>query len=167
MDQKQEGMQQNKDRPRVYDGDRFQGAEYTNNTWHLRFEQGVTREDILHQEYWSHVSAKMRPYDEIKARCDDGTVYARFLVLDCGRSWAKVHILEWHSLTSADVAQSQTNSGELTDYVIEWKGGSRKFVISRKSDGAVISEGEHGRKEAAELWLSAFIRQKAATASPA
>lgn len=155
---------QNKD-ARVYMGERFKGAEYANSDWRHRMEIGITKADLLKPEYWSHVSEHMSPYDEIKLTCDDGTVYARLLVLDCGRTWAKVQILEWYPLTTADVAQSQTNTGEQSDYTIDYKGKDRKFVIQRKSDQAVISEGEHARKEAAEAWLRDYIQGTAAKAN--
>lgn len=147
---------------RVYRGDRFNLAEQVNSQWRMRMEMGATKADVLRQEYWSHVAPELHTYDEIIATCDDGTVYARILILDCGRTWAKVQILEWHNLTTADVAQSQTNAGEFTDYKIEHKGIHKKFVITRLSDGEVINEGEHARKEAAEGWLRDFINRRTA-----
>ena len=44
---------------------------------------------ILHPDFWGHIAAKLRPYDEIKVRCDDGTFYAQLLVL-AGRGSASM-----------------------------------------------------------------------------
>lgn len=159
--------QKDRDTPRVYkDGERWRGAEFANNTWYLRIEQGITKAQLLAQEFWAHVAEDLRPYDEIKVRCDDGTVYATLLVLDCGRAFANVQVLQWHNLTTADVAETRTNMGATGDYKIEWKGANKKFVITRLSDQQVIREGQDQRKESAEAFLRDFIEGKAHVAVP-
>ena len=140
--------------------DRFKPAESTLGKWDAKTETGVTREQLLKPEYWSHVSELMTPWSEITARCEDGTYYAKLLVLDCGRGWAKVQVLAWHSLTTADVAQSQSSAGTADDYDIIWKGASLKHIIQRKSDQVVIHQGEQ-RKDGAKVWLDEYLSSKA------
>ncbi len=145
-----------KEEPRVHQ-DRFNVSDFSIGRFDHKSQVGVTKAHLLLPEYWTHVSELMTPYSEITVRCDDGTYYAKLLVLDCGRGWAKVKLLQWHDLTTTDVAQTQSVAGNRDDYLIEWKGGTKKHVVIRKSDSQVISEGEHQRKEQAEAWLTEFL----------
>jgi len=140
--------------------DRFKPAESTLGKWDAKTEIGTTREHLLKPEYWSHVSELMTPWSEITCRCEDGTYYAKLLVLDCGRGWAKVQVLNWYSLTTGDVAQSQSSTGTKDDYDIIWKGANMKHIVQRKSDQVVIHEGEQ-RKASAEAWLDEYLASKA------
>lgn len=145
--------------PRIQN-DRFQVSDFTVGRFDAKSEIGTTQEDLLTPEYWSHVSERMTPYSEVTVRCDDGTYYAKFLVLDCGRGWAKMQLLNWWSLTTADVAQTQSSVGTAADYDILWKGSTRKHIVQRKSDQIVLHEGEQ-RKDAAVAWLNEFLIDKA------
>ena len=149
-----------KEQPRVH-RDRFAVADFTIGKFDHRAQAGITREQLLTPEYWSHVAELMTPWSEITVRPDDGIYYAKFLVRECTRGWAKVKLLEWHDLNTPDVAMSQSKAGERNDYDIVWKGPTKKHVVIRKSDSQVISEGEHMRKEQAEAWLADFLTTKA------
>lgn len=144
---------------RIYN-DRFRVADSTLGRFDAKVEAGTTKDDILRPEYWSHVAELMTPWSEITVRTDDGTWYAKLLVLDCGRGWAKMQLLNMWSLTTVDVAQSQSSPGTADDYDIIWKGGTRKHIVQRKSDQVVIHEGEH-RKDSASAWLKEFLANKA------
>ena len=147
------------EQPRCH-SDRFNGSDFTLGRFDHKSQMGVTKDHLLTPEYWTHVSELMSPYSEITVRCDDGTYYAKFLVLDCGRGWAKVQLLGWWDLTSNDVAISQSSAGNRSLYDIQWKGPNRKHVILRIADQQVLHEGEQ-RKESAELWLREFLAGKA------
>lgn len=140
--------------------DRFQVADQTLGSFDAKTEIGITQEQLLRPEYWSHVSERMTPYSEITVRCDDGTYYAKLLVLDCGRGWAKMQLLNWWNLTTSDVAQTQSRAGTAEDYAILWKGPTRKHIVQRISDQQVIHEGEQ-RKDGAAAWLAEFLAGKA------
>ena len=145
--------------------DRFKVADFSLGKFDAKVEIGTTREDLLKQEFWSHVSEQMTPYSEITARCDDGTFYAKYLVLDCGRGWAKVQELNWWNLTTKDVAQTQSAAGSMNDFEIIWKGGTRKHIVQRKSDGVVMQEGLQ-RKEAATDWLKDHLAKRVSSTVP-
>jgi len=157
-------MSEQKRDARIYT-DRFKVADFTLGKFDAKVEIGTTRADLLKQEYWSHVSELMTPYSEITVRCDDGTFYAKYLVLDCGRGWAKVQELNWWNLTTTDVAQTQSIAGTLEDFDIIWKGGSRKHIIQRKSDQVVLHEGLQ-RKEAAQDWLKDSLEKRVTSTVP-
>lgn len=154
-----ENVLRKKEDPRCY-ADRFSEADFTVGRFDHKTMVGITREHLLHPEYWSHVSERMTPYSEVTVRCDDGTYYAKLLVLDCGRGWAKMQVLSWHNLTTSDVAQSQSPTAEESEFEITWKGGNRKYIVQRRSDQQVLHEGEL-RKDGAEIWLKEYLSGKA------
>ena len=116
-------------------------------------------------EYWSHVSKRLVPFTEISVRCDDGTYYAKFLVLDCGPGWAKVHLLNWWDLVAADAAAAQSPAGSEDDYEIVWKNNTLKHVVIRRADQQLMHSGE-ARKTAAQEWLKDHLSKKVHTQAP-
>lgn len=148
-----------KESPRCQVG-QLQGDEFAMRRFVHRAPIGIRLQQLLEQEYWSHVSQDMTPYSEVSVRAEDGTFYAKLLVLDCGRSWARMQVLGHWPLTTADVAQSQSQAPKAVDFKIEYKGPNRKYVVLRLSDQAAIHEGE-ARKEGAEIWLKEYIAGKA------
>ena len=147
--------------------DRFKLAEHERNVHSITIEEGVTRAQLINPAFLAHVAAKLRPYDQIEVRCDDGTLFAKLLVLQAERTWARVHVLEWHNLTTRDVSLSQAeDSAEPNpakalspedDYLVQWKGPHKKWCVIRKADGAYMREAEPD-KAAATTWLSDWLR---------
>lgn len=148
---------------------RFQLAEQVCNTFAVTVEPGLTPAQIMHPDFLGHIAAKLRPYDELKVRCDDGSLYARLLVLQTDRAWARTRVLEWHNLTTKDVAQTeaalQTKESpnkppaDAADapYRCEYKGPHLKWVVIRNSDGAVLQD-KLADKAAAHTWRDEYIK---------
>jgi hypothetical protein len=124
-------------------------AVYVGTSWVFEAQIGTTREDMERPDFWSLVSARMRPFDEITVRAQDGTFFSKMIVLACDRAWAKVKVLHWHDLTTPDVSQTEA---KLDDFMIEYK-GERKHCVIRKSDGAILQDGFH-TKTLAGNWLT-------------
>ena len=148
------------------DPERFKLQEFESNDYVVTIESGITREQLLDPAFFAHVAAKLRPYNEIRVRCDDGTIYARLLILTCDRTWARCRVLEWHDLTSRDVAQTQATAVEspavadadpANRFRIENKGPHVKWRIVRIADNAVVREKEE-TKAAAQAWLNDYLR---------
>jgi len=129
---------------------RMKECEFERTLWVVTAHENTRPEDMLDPEYWTHVSERLRPFDKIEARADDGSWYAEFLVLDVSRRWATVHALRIDHLTTKDVSLSKVMSDE---YTVEWKGPAHKHSVIRKTDGAVLHEGEQ-TKAGAYQWLS-------------
>jgi hypothetical protein len=129
--------------------------EFENQDHVVTVEHGNTIDDVLRPEFWSHVAPKLRPYDEIRVRADDGTFYARVLVLSCGRNWAKVHQLEHHRLTSKDVDMSQ--AAQFEGYDVKWRGPHCKWSVVRKADNVVVIEKLDSQAEAT-TWLADHLK---------
>lgn len=134
----------------------FISAEYECTTYVATVEQGTTLDMLLDPKFWSHVANKLRPYDEIKVRCDDGTFYGHLLVLACDRTWARVFKLTFESLTSSDI--SLTQAAILEDYDVKFR-GPRKWSVLRKSDNAVLAEGLHAEADA-RTWLTTHLQNQ-------
>lgn len=87
--------------------DRIQESEFAYTTHIGTAYENTEPSDLLATEYWAHRAAKLRPWDEIKIRANDGSWYAHLLVLESGRNWARVHMLSAWKLTTSEVAQTQ------------------------------------------------------------
>lgn len=151
-------MAEIKDDAKIQDG-RFQVSDFMVNRFDAQIEPGITREQLLRQEYWSHVAGRVTPYSEITARWDDGSHYAKLLVLDSGPGWVKVQILHWWDLDAPDTVDTQSTPASADDFEIIYKGAKLKHIVLRKSDQKVIHEGE-ARKSGAEEWLRNYIETK-------
>ena len=137
--------------------ERFREVSYVSHDWSAKAEQGITQKDVLRPGYWAHVAEQLSPYDEIRLRSDDGSFYARLLVMESGRTWARVMVLSWVNLTTTEVSMTQAEiEAEITKFDVRLR-GPHKWSVIRKADNAVIAEGiEH--KEEAEQKLLAHIQ---------
>lgn len=148
-------------------------AEQVRNIYRAEVGAGITRKDIVNPAFWAHYATKFRPYDEVTIIRQDGTLFARAVVLQAERTWARMFVLEWHDLTTRDVSMSQatpaqnnaaaedTTGAGPTDpsktFTLMYKGQRMKWCVIRQSDGMVVHEGE-ADKRAAEAWLTDYIK---------
>ena len=134
--------------------DRLKLAEHTQRHFSVTVEQGVTKEDILNPHFWTHVSAKMQPYDIVTVRTDDGAWWAQVLVLTAARTYAKTAMINFVALTSGDVSMSE--DFRLEGHKVTWRGPQNKWTVVREKDGAVVKEKIESRNEGAK-WLEEFV----------
>lgn len=118
-------------------------AEYHRSEWVANAPEGVTVEDITEPGFWSLMASQMSPYDRVEVRADDGTWVAECLVTGCDRTWAKVHVLAVHKLSSADVSQTQS-----AKYLTKYRGPQNKWSVIRQADQVAIKEGCQTQDEA-------------------
>lgn len=118
-------------------------------------EQGIGIDQCLDPAFWAHVASQFTPYTEITARTDDGTWYAKFLVLSCGRGWAKVKPIMATTLTTSDVDMTQADRVETHE--INWGGPFHKFRVIRKRDSVVVKS-QCQTKSEATAWLADHLR---------
>jgi len=135
---------------------RLKSAEFERIQWVATVEQGVTREDLLEPSFWSLAAVNLSPYNRIEVRCDDGTFYGEYLVLDSSRTWAKLYELSFHQLTSSDVSLSQTEKPALV-LDIAFKGPHKKWCVLRGED--ILQEGM--LKNDAEDWARNHMKAMA------
>ena len=138
----------------------LQALDYASTKHDAVIPQGVAPEELLKPEFWAHHAVKLRPFDEIRARAEDGTWLAYYVVLDCSRTWAKVHQLAIHRLTTGDVAMTQASEAEVRAVVkaheVRFNQGQKWHVV-RKTDRMVVQE-QIGDKDAAIAWLEKHAR---------
>lgn len=134
---------------------RMSEAEFQRSIYVCTAHANTKPTDLLDPAYWAHVSAKLKPWDHLEVRADDATWYAEFIVLEAGRTWAKVHMLNCQSLTSADVAASQAAS--LTPYDVVYRGEHAKWSVVRKVDREVVHENEATQGGAID-WLNERLK---------
>lgn len=128
---------------------RTQLTEYQRQDWCHNAEEGTTLADIQSDSYWALMAAQFKPYDRIEVRVDTGEWLAELLVLQCERTWAKVHLLKSYALVAVeDVPISQRHK-------VEWKGPQRKWTVIRGGDLAVVREGFQSRAEAND-WMASY-----------
>lgn len=129
-------------------------AEHARNVWVATTERGHFKEDFENPAYWAHIASKLRPWDHIEVRAEDGTFYAEYLVLACDRTWARVRNLSFVSLTDSDVSLSQAEK-IIGDYEIRFR-GKKRFSVIRRSDNALLQENMHTESDA-KKWLEVYL----------
>ena len=149
----------------------LQGFDYVSTRHDALVPIGVPPEALLVPSFWAHQAVKLAPWHEIRARAEDGTWMATYVVLDCSRTWAKVKQLSFHSLTTGDVAMSQSSEAEVKATMRKFKvvhRGPHKWSVVRVADNAVMVEGIEQRDGANE-WLDKHVRSEVggAAAQPA
>lgn len=142
-----------KEDPRLAAG-ALQGAEFVRFEWVARVAHGIRPEQLLVPEYWAHHAASLAPFAEIIVHAEDGSWYARYLVLDCSRTWAKVKpILGPVFLTTQDQSLTEASNAEVeaekAKYQLTFR-GQHKWSVVRLADKAVMHEGSQQKEDAAK-----------------
>lgn len=139
---------------------RMQGREYENNEWNITVESSWTMDDVVKPIFWSSVWQKLRRYDEITVRVDDGSWWARILVTQVGTGYAFVRALSFIDLTAA-VA---TAPAALEGFELRELGPFKKWCVIRTADSFVLKEKCESRVDA-QTWLDHYKVQQARTAA--
>ena len=137
------------------DPQRFQQADFRRNQYVAIASEGTRPEDLNQPGYWAHLGEKLRPWDEVMVRADDGLWYARAIVMESGRNFARVHVEHIEFLTTADVAITQADA--MSPYEVKYRGGHAQWSVIRKSDQSVVHEGAQ-TKESAFNWLKGRLQ---------
>ena len=140
----------------------LQGFDYVSTRHDALVPIGVAPQALLEPSFWAHHAVKLAPWHEIRARAEDGTWMATYVVLDCSRTWAKVKQLSFHNLSTADVAISQSSETEVKATMKLFKvvhRGPHKWSVVRVADSAVQVEGIEQR-DAANDWLEKHARSQ-------
>lgn len=137
------------------DPQRFADAEFKRNQHVLDASEGTQVSDLTEPGYWAHLGERLRPWAEIMVRANDGLWYARVIVLEAGRNWAKVHVEHVEYLTTAEVAITQADA--MSPYEIKYRGPHNQWSVIRKADQAVVHEGS-GTIDGAVTWLKGRLQ---------
>lgn len=138
---------------------RIKEASFLTTHYVATASEGAEPEDLMNPAYWAHIAATLKPWDRIDVRANDGSWWAQLLVLEASRSWARVHCLGIHNLTTADVAQTLAEQMQLP-YEVAYKGPHNKWSVIRRSDNQVVHDQEE-TSEGAVTWMRERIKVEA------
>lgn len=136
------------------DPSRFNQEGHTNMVWSLTVVAGTTIEQVLEPAFLANVASNLTPYDRINVNVDTGEWYAQFLVVSCGRVWAKLVPLVVLDLTTKDDDQLEGEAFE--KFIVQYRGPHLKFCVVRKEDKEPIKEKCQSKAEA-NAWLSQYV----------
>ena len=128
--------------------ERIDQAEFRRNLWVATAPFGTTIEQVRDESFFSHVAAKLKPYDHIEVRTDSGEWIAELLVTEAGRNWTRTYLLSHHRLTTSDIARTMSNP----TLEVTWKGPHLLFCVIRKSDSAILQD-KMPTEEGARAWI--------------
>lgn len=122
----------------------IQEVKHVLHEWVVNAPMGATQEDVLKPEFLAHFAFKLTIRDEIRIFAYDGSWMLVTIVVDCGKTWARLVVLSKYDLAApTDVVAS-------TKYDIDYKGPTDQFCIIRASDRSVIKKGIKSMDKARE-----------------
>lgn len=134
---------------------RIQIAGYLHNQFDVTAEQDTTLEDVLEVDYWKHIAGKLKPLDQITVISEDGTWYARLLVISTDRLWARMYKLEYHDLTKSYENMPKTQEDE---YDITWTTISKFGIRKKGNEGKGLLKDGFNTKLEAYQWLDGHLK---------
>ncbi len=132
---------------------RFKGAEYVRVIHHASPFDNTTPEDLLVPDYWAHVADRMKQYDRVEALSNDGTWWAEYMVVACGRAYAQLVLMQKLNLDPVVPGKSNT----IREYVVKHRGPHSQWSVIRLSDKEVVHEGSQ-TESAANTWLTNHLK---------
>lgn len=132
----------------------FSLADSVRTRYSVTVDPGATLEEVLKEESTQHIAAQLRLGDILEVTPADQSWYAELMVKDCGRNFAKFHVLQFTELVPTDpVGDSEKESA----YTVTWGGPHQKHRVIRKADGEVLKDG-FSDKKAANAWIAEHER---------
>lgn len=138
--------------------------EYVSTRHDALIPQGVKPEELQAPAFWAHHSVRLKPYDEIRARAEDGTWMAEYVVVDASRTWARVQMKPGSMLrlSTRDVSLSQASEDQVKAFIeahsVSYR-GPHKWSVVRIADRNVLAEGIE-QKDDARAWLEKHAREQ-------
>ena len=126
-------------------------AEQSRLVWRIYVPQALSIDDVLKDDYWAHVCHRLHLYDEIEAIAEDGSFYARLLVINRGVNdddrIVKVQKLFYVDLQTVKSIDEDVPEG----YKISFSPKLRYSIIQTATNVRVSSG--HFTREDAILWF--------------
>lgn len=133
--------------------------ESRNNNWSAVVECGTTKEIVVLSSLWSVVSDQFHAFDRINVIWADRSAYAELLVLDAGRGYCNMILLNYHPLPALLVSEAGLPPGFDIFYAGPIDNDTGGYCVKRLADGILMVKGKSSRDEAlAELLDSATLR---------
>lgn len=120
-------------------------ADNRRNLWAVDVHPDTTIEDIERPTFWAHEAAKLRQFDRIEVRWEDGQKWADAVVLAQGAGFARVAVINLIDANSGAADAPEQGDDILLITEVKWKGPSMKWAVIRTKDGHVVSQ-DHADK---------------------
>ncbi len=118
-------------------------------------EYGISIDEVLKPEYWSHVAKSLRPGYVVFVTAADMSWRAELMVRDVTRNEALMGVVshvKFGAAVDLDVDEMP--------YELKWRGPARKFSVLRKTDGDILKD-EFPTKELASEWAKNHMKAMA------
>lgn len=135
---------------RQLEATRFKGAEYVRVIHHAAPFDNTEPEDLLTPDYWAHVADQFKPFDRVEALANNGAWWAEYIVVACGRAYAQLRMLRKVDLDPVSINKALQSA--LHAYEVRHRGPHDMWSVIRRSDNAVVHEGEQ-TESGANNWL--------------
>jgi hypothetical protein len=135
----------------------LKNAEYARAVWSISIPNNHGKEEILNPEYWAHCAVQFRRGDFIEIVRDDLTAYFKCIIIDSGRIFAKLRLLDEKDFSVEVKEASILKSEELNKFEVKWINVGSKYGIFRKSDGEKLKD-VLATKEDADQYLLENIK---------
>ncbi|MNP36255.1 hypothetical protein D3C76_1296280 [compost metagenome] len=133
--------------------------EFQHNRWSAVVPRGTTKERLLQSGLWSVVSDQFKAYDLIYVLEESRAFYAQLLVLDCGRGYCSVQLLNFWPLPALLVSEAGLPPGFDVFYAGPINNGTGGYCVKRVTDGVMMAQGHSSKDLAlAALLESATLR---------
>ena len=113
-------------------------------SWEFELPHDRTLEEALESSAWAHAGMFLRPHDTIRLIPQVGRDYITLLVLDAGRGFANVKLL--NHIRDERNAEEETETQ--TDLMVKWVSPTLKFGVIRRSDSVRLKDGFENRRDA-------------------
>ena len=140
----------------------FSLAEYKRHIFAAQPEAGITLEEVLKPEYWSHVAKDITIGCIIEVRPVDGAYYAELYVANVDRRGQTPQvrvvlksILQLNDAKTVIPKAKKQDAEDAPKYKIVWRGEKALHTVTRISDNEIIRS-EFPTKQDAETWLQRF-----------
>jgi len=129
---------------------RVKEQEQVRSWWCVTVEPQVTREDVLEPDFWAFVAVKFKRGERVEIMTDDSAWFGEYLIMDCDRTFAKLHELNHHNLkTGGKISPSLL-------FEAYWGGRHGKWGVRRTTDSVMIKN-QFETEAAAQEFLAEYL----------
>lgn len=131
--------------------------ESRNNSFSAVVPRSTTKERLVQSGLWSVVADQFRAYDRINVIEESRAFYAELLVIDAGRGYCNLQLLNFWPLPALLVSTEGLPPG--FDIFYAGPDSDAQYCVKRVADGVLMVKGKPSRDAAlAELLDSATLR---------
>jgi hypothetical protein len=124
---------------------RFHIHEQVSSRYVAVVPEGMSKDEVMHPQFWTHIAPKVRAYDVIDVRAEDGRYWAQLLVV---RASLKEVVVRMYNYVDLDPALAQMEDLKIEGMLVAWKGAHDKFVVIRDQDKVIVRTGIDSRSQA-------------------